>query len=71
MDTLKHEDRFLRISEVLAIVNLSKKTVYEAMKARSFPMAYRLGPRGVRWRLADIRAWMDALPRWDGDAGST
>ena len=47
-------DRLLKCSEVLELLNLSKTTWYDGVKAGRFPAPVRLGSRGVHWRSSDI-----------------
>jgi len=44
----------LRRRQVEAATGLSRSTMYERMKAKTFPPSVRLGPRAVGWRAGDI-----------------
>lgn len=52
----------LKKATVARIVGLSPSTIYTHIKAGTFPQPVRIpGVRTVRWRRADIEAWIDAL----------
>jgi prophage regulatory protein len=48
---------FMRLPEVKAVTGLSKTSIYELIRAKSFPAPVRLGPRAVAWVKAEIREW--------------
>jgi prophage regulatory protein len=48
---------FLRLPEVKAVTGLSKTSVYELIRGKSFPAPVRLGPRAVAWVKSEIRQW--------------
>jgi predicted DNA-binding transcriptional regulator AlpA len=48
---------FIRLPEVKAVTGLSKTSIYELIRAKSFPAPVRLGPRSVAWVKAEIREW--------------
>ena len=48
---------FMRLPEVKAVTGLSKTSIYELIRARSFPAPVRLGPRAVAWVKSEIREW--------------
>jgi prophage regulatory protein len=50
----------LRLPAVLAIVSLSRSTVYEKIKRGEFPRPFKLGERAIGWREGDIEAWLAA-----------
>jgi prophage regulatory protein len=53
-------DALLRLPTVLAIVALSKTTVYSMVARGDFPQPIRRGNRCTRWRSADVVAWLQA-----------
>lgn len=58
------QDRaLLRLSEVCAIVGLSRSTIYGRMANGTFPRPVQMSERAVRWRSADIAAWLSGLSR--------
>jgi prophage regulatory protein len=48
---------FLRLPEVKAVTGLSKSSLYELIRANSFPASVRLGPRTVAWVKSEVRQW--------------
>lgn len=57
----------VRISQLCAILAISRSTVYGRMSQRSnqfdpkFPRPMRLGPRSIGWRLSDVLDYINAL----------
>ena len=51
-------DRLLRLREVLAIVGLSKSTVYVMMRRALFPQSVQAHERCARWRESEVLAWV-------------
>ncbi|MBW8848008.1 MAG: AlpA family phage regulatory protein [Burkholderiales bacterium] len=41
---------------------LGRSTIYRLMALKLFPVAIRLGPRAVGWRLTDIDQWLEERP---------
>lgn len=52
-------DRFVGMPTVLALVGVSRGTIYNLKKAGTFPPAYKLGPRRVGWSLNEVLAWIE------------
>lgn len=48
---------FVRLPEVKAITGLSKTSIYELIRANSFPPPVRIGSRSVAWIKVEIREW--------------
>lgn len=48
---------FLRLPEVKAMTGLSKTSIYELIRDKSFPAPVRLGPRAVAWVRSEVRQW--------------
>jgi prophage regulatory protein len=48
---------FMRLPEVKAVTGLSKTSIYELIRERSFPAPIRLGPRAVAWVKSEVRQW--------------
>jgi prophage regulatory protein len=48
---------FIRLPRVLAITGVSKTTIYEWMRDKSFPASHKLGRRAVAWYEHEIRRW--------------
>ena len=54
-------------AEVERRVCLTRATIYKYMRHGDFPLPLKTGPKAVRWRLSEITAWMDRLPRATGN----
>ncbi|MEM5387903.1 AlpA family phage regulatory protein [Paraburkholderia phymatum] len=48
----------MRRSEVERETGLSRSTIYQRIKAGTFPEPVHLGARSVGWRVADIEAFL-------------
>ncbi len=57
----------LRLPDVLALVGLSRASVYAKVAERRFPAPIKLTQHASGWRMGDIRAWLTD-PRGWGDA---
>ena len=51
------EVKYLTCKEVLARYKLYRSTMYRWIKDGLFPAPIQLGPRCVRWKLADLEKW--------------
>ena len=63
-------DRLLRLREVIEMTGLSSSTIYRLKPKGEFPLAIKVGPRAVRWRLSEIIRWMESRPNAGGSLGS-
>lgn len=52
------ESGFLRQPQVLALVPISKSTLWRRIRARTFPAPVKLSERVTAWRAEDIRRWI-------------
>jgi len=52
---------FLRLSQVLAIVPISKSAWWAGCKTGRFPKPVKLGPRTTAWKAEDIAALVKQL----------
>lgn len=52
--------QLLNIDEVRAITGFSTTTIYKYVKQGVFPAPKNCGWRAVRWRLADIEAYINS-----------
>ncbi len=52
----------LRQREVLAILRVSRPTLWEWRSKGLFPAPIKLGPNTIAWREADVRAWLAKRP---------
>ncbi len=60
-------DRLLPRGAVEALTGLGRSAIYREMRAGRFPNPLRVGVKSVRWRQSEIAAWIDALPRANGE----
>ena len=51
---------FLRRPQVEARTGLKRSTIYQRVRAGSFPAPIRIGPRAVAWLESDVEAWQAA-----------
>lgn len=51
---------FVRLPAVIAATGLSKSTIYEKIKAGTFPAPIPIGPRAVAWDAGAIATWQVA-----------
>ena len=54
--------KLLSLRQVIAMVGLTKSTIYRLMDAGDFPRPLKLGSRCVRWLVDDVNAWISNLP---------
>ena len=52
------ETGFLRQSQVLLFIPISKSTLWRRVLAGTFPAPVKLSPRVTVWRVEDIRGWI-------------
>lgn len=50
--------RIIRLKEVVHLTSLSKTSIYERMKAGTFPKAASLGGRAVGWSEKAVLGWI-------------
>lgn len=48
---------FIRLPAVMAATGLGKTSIYERIKAGTFPAPIQIGPRAVAWDAGAIAAW--------------
>ena len=51
-----------RRRQVEQLVQLSRSTIYAAVKAGTFPAPVRIGARAVAWRVSEVEQWLAARP---------
>ena len=61
METME-EHRLIKIDEVLSMCGVSKPHIYRMISRGQFPAPVRVGPRAARWRLSEVKKWIDGLP---------
>lgn len=64
-DTLRQansDKALIRRRQVEQLVQLSRSTIYAAVKAGTFPAPVRIGARAVAWNLSQVESWVEARP---------
>lgn len=61
------QEILLRLPQVIAIVNLSRSSIYSAIQKGTFPAPIKISRRAVCWQSSRVRAWVDERIR----SGST
>lgn len=63
-------EQLLTRPEVEKRCRIQRSTIYRLMRAQPslFPLPIRIGPRAVRWREADLDAWLASRPYARGEA---
>jgi predicted DNA-binding transcriptional regulator AlpA len=56
-------DRLLTWPQVAAIVPFGRQHVHRLEAAGKFPQRVQVGAGRVLWKLSEIQAWLDSLPR--------
>ena len=57
-----HADRLVRLPEVRFLTGLGKSSIYEGVKAGTFPQAVRVTDYAVAWRKSEIDGWIASRP---------
>jgi len=64
-------DALLTIETVGAVTGLDRKFIHRATAAKNFPTPVRIGnSRQMRWRSADVKAWIAAQLPVDSKAAA-
>ncbi|ODT70964.1 MAG: DNA-binding protein [Pelagibacterium sp. SCN 63-23] len=53
-------EKHLRLPAVIDATGLSRSTIYDMMKAGSFPRPVNIGMRAVAWPESAIAAWLQS-----------
>jgi prophage regulatory protein len=54
------EKAILRVADVLALLSISKPTLYRWMHNGLFPNRFQYGPRCVGWERKTVEDWIEA-----------
>lgn len=54
--------RLIRLKEVMNLVPLGRSTIYDRMRAGTFPASRDLGGGVVAWSESDVLDWIEAQP---------
>ncbi|BEH49323.1 helix-turn-helix transcriptional regulator [Burkholderia pseudomallei] len=49
----------IRRKRVEELTSLSRTSIYQRMREKTFPPSIRLGSKSVAWRIQDIEKWLD------------
>ena len=52
---------YLRLSQILNIIPISKSARWEGCRSGLYPKPVKLGPRTTTWRVEDIRELMERI----------
>ena len=52
---------YLRLSQILHIIPVSRSAWWEGCRSGIYPKPVKLGPRTTAWRVEDIRELMDRI----------
>lgn len=55
--------KILRRDDVLAMIGLSRSTLYNLVRDGRFPAPISIGQRAVGWRLSDVDEWVASRPQ--------
>ncbi|MGJ8694413.1 MAG: helix-turn-helix transcriptional regulator [Thalassotalea sp.] len=58
VDTLRHPNDLIRMTEVVSMTGISKSTIYSYINNGAFPNAIKLGARSVAWQRRAIDEWI-------------
>ncbi len=62
------DDKYLRVKQVCERTGLSRPTIYNMMKAGTFPISTALGARAVAWLESEIVRWMETRKTFEKSA---
>ena len=57
MSDMSEVKKFMRMPAVIEATGKARQTIYDNMKAGTFPKAVRIGPRSIAWVADEIAAW--------------
>jgi prophage regulatory protein len=60
LEILALPNALLNVETVIAVVGVSRATIYRMMDNGTFPQPMKFGERCTRWRAVDVSAWLDA-----------
>ena len=58
-------EKLLDINEVIAVTSIRKSTIYNKVKAGTFPKPRRIDNKLVRWVESELNDWIRSLPEAD------
>lgn len=69
MAKLLHAVKILRRKQVEARIGLSRSTIYERIKAGTFPAPISLGAKSVGWIESEVDEWLSTQVEKSRNAG--
>ena len=57
-------EAILRLPEVMALVGLSRSSIYDLMARRRFPSPLKLTASAAGWRVGAVRQWLADPEGW-------
>lgn len=64
------DERLIRIQGLCLMTSLARTTVYAKIHQGDFPQPVRLHGKCVAWKVSEVNAWIDALPRASEERGA-
>ncbi|TDW65388.1 AlpA family transcriptional regulator [Novosphingobium sp. PhB55] len=64
----RRRESLLRLAEVMGRTGLSRTTIYNRMKAGTFPHCLRISAGLVAWYESDVDAWVNDPMGWRAPA---
>lgn len=58
VQTANDDDALLALPAVQLLTSAARSTIYDAIKAGTFPRQAKQSRRFARWRAGDVRAWL-------------
>ncbi len=58
-NTPQAHDRAIRLPELISITGKSRTSIYEDMKAGTFPAGFLIGKRARAWSLNAVNEWLE------------
>lgn len=57
MNNPMDDPNYIKISQLVVYLSLSKSTILNLVREGRFPKPYRFGDRIIRWKMDEIKAW--------------
>ena len=61
------KQKLYRISELTEVLSLSKSTIWQLTREKSFPQPSKLTDRITVWKDTDIHEWIDSIGESDDE----
>lgn len=63
-------EAILRLPEVMALVGLSRSSIYDLIARRRFPSQLKLTACAAGWRVGAVRQWLEDPEGWTAPEGT-